>query len=257
MTIRTLIIDDEDAARSRLRNLVAAHSNLEIIGEARDGLEAVNLIVASKPDLLFLDVQMPGLDGFEVLRTLPTEGIWPLVVFATAFDRYAMDAFEANAVAYLLKPISREKLAVAIERAERLLATPDARTADKAQVRAVASTVQPPLQQIVARHRDRYLLVPLHDVCFFKIEDGLVRVKTHKNLYRTDYNLVDLEPRLPNGTFIRVHRGTIANRTKIAEVAPMFKGTFMLIMSDEERTEIQVSERQSKVVRELLELRPG
>lgn len=256
VTIRTVIIDDEEAARSRLRKMLAAFADIEIVAEASDGLEAVDLIVQSKPDLIFLDVQMPALDGFEVLRTLPMDDAWPLVIFATAYDRYAMDAFEANAVAYLLKPINREKLALAIERVQRLLTTPHERVEDQTQTRSLASAVQRPLRHVVARHRDRYLLIPLDDVCFFRIEDGLVKVGTNKSVFRTDYNLVDLEPRLPSDTFLRVHRGTIVNRHKIAEVAPLFKGAFVLIMNNEERTEIQVSERQSKAVRELLELRP-
>lgn len=256
MSIRTLIVDDEAAARSRLRKVLAPFERLDIIDEARDGVEAVERIVRLAPDLIFLDVQMPGLDGFEVLRSLPVEHKWPLVIFATAYDEYALEAFDANAVAYLLKPVNRDKLRVAVERAERLVASADDLAVAHLQLRSVVRSTQHELQHVVARLRDRYLMVPIDEVCFFRVEDGVVKVKTDSNLYRTDYNLVDLEARLPNPPFLRVHRSIIVNGRRIAEVAPMFKGTYMLVMNDRERSEIQVSERQSKLVRELLQLRP-
>jgi two-component system, LytTR family, response regulator len=211
--------------------------------------------VRDSPDLVFLDVQMPGLDGFEVLRTLPADVRWPLVVFATAYDEYALAAFEANAVGYLLKPIDREKLERVVERARQLSGRADDAT-DLAQLRTLAQATRRPLQHVVARLRDRFLLLPLEDVCFFRVEDGLVKVKTDAQLYRTDYNLSDMEDRLPDPPFFRAHRSIIVNADKIAEIAPLFKGSYMLVMSDKERSEIQVSERQSKLVRELLQLRP-
>jgi DNA-binding LytR/AlgR family response regulator len=251
MPVKTLIVDDEDAARSRLRKLLATFEGLEIVGEARDGLEAVDLIVRLSPDLVFLDVQMPGLDGFEVLRTLPGEARWPLVVFATAYDEYALAAFEANAVGYLLKPVGREKLERVVERARQICAR-GSDDPDVAQLRTLAQATRRPLQHVVARLRDRYLLLPLEDVCFFRVEDGLVKVKTAAQLYRTDYTLSDIEDRLPDPPFFRAHRAFIVNAQKIAEIAPLFKGSYMLVMNDKERSEVQVSERQSKLVREML-----
>lgn len=256
MTIRTLLIDDEEAARSRLRKLLTPLATVEIVDEGRDGIEAVALIAAHRPDLVFLDVQMPGLDGFEVLRSLPQATQWPLVIFATAYDQYALAAFEANAVAYLLKPIDREKLQVAIARIERLLNDQQDAASTREQMHALTASTRRDLQQVVARSRDRYLLLSLDDVFFFRMEDGFVKVKTSAGVYRTDYSMVDLEERLP-GSFLRVHRSVIVNRFKITEVEPLFKGSYMLILGDRDRTEIQVSERQSKFVRELLELRGG
>lgn len=255
MIIKTLVIDDEDAARSRLRRLLADFPQLEVLDEARNGIEAVEMVSRLVPDLIFLDVQMPGLDGFEVLRSLPPESRWPLIVFATAFDQYALAAFEANAVGYLLKPIDREKLRLSIERAERLLENPQAGTLAQTQLRQLASSTSSELRHVVARSRDRYIMVALDHVRFFRVEDGMVKVKTANQLLRTDYNLIDLEQRLPPSQFMRVHRSVIVNRTKIAEVAPLFKGSFMLLMDDDDRTEIQVSERQAKSIRELLHLR--
>jgi two-component system, LytTR family, response regulator len=253
MSIKTLIVDDEAAARSRLRKMLAPFGQISIAGEARDGVEAVALIEREQPDLVFLDVQMPGLDGFEVLRTLPHAIRWPLLVFATAFDQYALRAFEANALAYLLKPIAREKLAHAIERAERLLGDTARAAEERTRIGALAEATRGPLRQIVGRLRDRYVLVPLEDVCFFRVEDGMSQVYTATRGYRTDYVLGDLEERLPDPPYFRAHRSAIVNLSKVAEVAPMFNGTFMLIMNDQQRTEIQVSERQSKRVRELLQ----
>jgi DNA-binding LytR/AlgR family response regulator len=256
MPVKTLIVDDEDAARSRLCKLLATFGSIDIVGEARDGLEAVDLIVRAAPDLVFLDVQMPGLDGFEVLRTLPAEMRWPLVVFATAYDEYALAAFEANAVGYLLKPIDREKLERVVERAQQLTGPKNDGT-EMTHLRTLAQATRRRLQHVVARLRDRYLLLALEEVYFFRVEDGLVKVKTDTHLYRTDYNLSDIEDRLPDPPFFRAHRSIIVNAAKVAEVAPLFKGSYMLVMSDKERSEIQVSERQSKLVRELLQLRPA
>src|SRR4030095_4808447 len=122
MKLRTLIIDDEASARSRLRKLLSAYSEVEIVGEAQDGLEALNRIAETEPDLLLLDVQMPAQNGFEVLDTIPVNRI-PLVIFATAYDEYALAAFAANAIGYLLKPIKQERLNLAIPRASKLLNT--------------------------------------------------------------------------------------------------------------------------------------
>ena len=252
MKIKTLLIDDEEAARSRLRKLLAPFERIKIIGEAREGAEA---IAGMTPDLVFLDVQMPGCDGFEVLRNLPTDKPWPLVIFATAYDQYALDAFGANAVGYLLKPIDRDRLASAIERVEQLLSGGGDTAIAQSQVQSLVQATRRELKHVVARLRDRYLLLPLDEICVFRMEDGLVKVQTATQLYRTDYNLVDLEPRLPNPPFFRVHRAAIVNGSKIAEIAPLIKGSYMLIMNNRDRTEIQVSERQSKLVRELLELR--
>ncbi|HMY74740.1 MAG TPA: response regulator, partial [Blastocatellia bacterium] len=147
MKLRTLLIDDEASARSRLAKLLAAHTEIVIVAEAADGIAALEQIEEAKPDLIFLDVQMPGLTGFELLRALPPEAPLPLVIFATAYDQYALDAFEANAVSYLLKPINRERLAQAVERACKLKAN-DAQTAAERDRLRQLTAAAPPLQQI-------------------------------------------------------------------------------------------------------------
>ena len=253
MDIRTLIVDDEAAARSRLRKLLAPFSQLNIVGEARDGVEALDLIARLQPSLVFLDVQMPGLDGFEVLRSLPATTKWPLVIFATAFDQYALAAFESSAVGYLLKPINRDKLATAIERATTLLAHPQSKSEERARVQELQQLGRAQLRHIVARTRDRFVLVPLNEVYFLRVEDGVVKVKTQSATLRTDYSIGDLEARLPNPPFFRAHRSVLVNASMIAEISPMTKGSFLLTMKDQQRSEVQVSERQSKTVRELLD----
>ena len=252
MTIRTLIIDDEAVARSRLRRLLAVHTQIAVVGEAHDGIEAVALVERERPELVFLDVQMPGLNGFEVLRSLPSSAPSPLVVFATAFDQYALRAFEANAVGYLLKPIGREPLALAIERVQRLLGDSAQADTERTRLGALVSATRVPLTQVVGRLRDRYVLVSLDEVRFFRVEDGVVHVNTAARTFPTNYALADLEARLPDPPFFRAHRSAIVNLREVAEVAPMIKGSFVLIMNDQQRTEIQVSERHAKRVRELL-----
>jgi DNA-binding LytR/AlgR family response regulator len=176
------------------------------------------------------------------------------VIFATAFDQYALAAFEANAVGYLLKPINREKLGAAIDRAAQLLANPQRVAKEETRLREFAKEASKELRQIVAQTRGRYLLIPLEDVCFFRMEDGLTKAKTDTAFHRVDYSLTDLEARLPDPPFFRAHRSTIVNLQKVKEIAPMFKGAYVLIMKDREGTEIQVSERHSKYVRDLLKM---
>jgi DNA-binding LytR/AlgR family response regulator len=254
MKLRTLIVDDEASARSRLRKLLAAHPEIEIVAEAADGVEALAAIAQSKPDLVFLDVQMPGLTGLEVLQSLPADASRPLVIFATAYDQYALEAFEANAVSYLLKPINRERLAAAVERAARLAANPAGTSDEQARIRRATEAAAPPLQQIVARRRDRFLLLPLDQIVLFEVENGVVRVRTESDRYWTDYQINDLEARLPDPPFFRAHRAAIVNLGKVKEIAPMMKSTFLLVMNDKEGCEVQVSERQSKRLRQTLQL---
>ncbi|HEX8998532.1 MAG TPA: LytTR family DNA-binding domain-containing protein [Blastocatellia bacterium] len=253
MKLRTLIIDDEAPARSRLTKLLAAHPEIEVIGEAADGIAALEQIEQAKPDLIFLDVQMPGLTGFEALRALPPDAVPPLVIFATAFDQYALDAFEANAVSYLLKPINRERLAQAVERACKLKASEPQIAAEHERIRQLTDAAAPPLQQIIARRRDRFVLLRLDQICFFELADGTVKVKTDTDTYWTDYQINDLEARLPDPPFFRAHRSAIVNMRKVKEIAPLMKSSFLIVINDQAASEIQVSERQSKKLRQMLQ----
>lgn len=246
-------MDDEAPARSRLRKLVAAHPEIEIVAEAADGIAAVEQIEQLKPDLVFLDVQMPGLTGLEVVRALPKDAALPLIIFATAYDQYALDAFESNAVSYLLKPINRERLAQAIERASKLKSS-EAQTAEEHErLHKLTNTAAPPLEQIVARRRDRFVLLRLDQICCFEISGGTVKVKTESDCYWTDYQLNELEERLPDPPFFRAHRSAIVNLQKVKEFALSQRSSYLIVMNDQAATEIHVSERQSKKLRQLLQ----
>ena len=252
MKLKALIIDDEVSARSRLKKLLAAHPQIVIVGEAEDGIEAIARIESSKPDLIFLDVQMPSLTGFEVLEALPKTMELPLIIFATAYDQYALDAFEANAISYLLKPINRERLAQAVERAAKLKSGEE-RKAEQQRIRQLSNETARRLRQVIARRRDRFVLLRLDQICFFMVEDGIVKAKTEDDSYSTDYQINDLEARLPEGHFFRAHRSAVVNLSKVKEIAPFIKSTYLIVMKDRAASEIQVSERQSKKLRQILQ----
>lgn len=253
MEIRALIADDESSARSRLRKLLASHPSVVVEAEAQDGLAALQAIQQYRPDVVFLDVQMPVLNGFEVVQALTPEAI-PLIVFVTAYDEYALAAFEANAVAYLLKPVAQSRLQTVVQRLEQIARTPGEVPQELSRANAAARSQPQPLHHVLALQRDSYLLLPLKDVCFFRVEDGVTKVKTSTVLYRTNYAIGDLESRLPSPPFFRAHRSIVANLDMVAAISPMFKGSLLLTMKDAQNSEIQVSERQTKVVREMLQL---
>jgi two-component system, LytTR family, response regulator len=258
MPISALIADDEAAARSRLRKLLAAHPAIAVEAEAHDGVAALEAIQQHRPAVAFLDVQMPGLNGFEVVQALSPERLppaaMPLIVFVTAYDEYALAAFEANAVAYLLKPVAPPRLAAVVQRLEQLARNPAETSQQRQRTSLVAHSRPQPLHHVLARQRDGYLLVPLTDVCFFRVEDGVTKVKTATAIYRTNYAIGDLDSRLPSPPFFRAHRSIIANLDMVATISPMFKGSLQLTMKDAQASEIQVSERQASAVREMLQL---
>ncbi|HEX5736159.1 MAG TPA: LytTR family DNA-binding domain-containing protein [Blastocatellia bacterium] len=253
MRLKTLIIDDEGSARSRLRKLLKDHPEIEVTGEAADGLEAISQIERLRPDLIFLDVQMPGLSGLEVLQALPKKTALPMVIFATAYDEYALAAFDANAIGYLLKPVNRDRLRQAISRAAALIASADEASDERRRLENVVSQSATAPRQIVARKRDRLVLLALEDIYFFRLEDGILRAKTEAETYWTDYQIGELEKRLPDPPFFRAHRSVIVNLDRVKEIAPFFKSTYLLVMKDRQATEIQTSERQSKKLHEWLE----
>lgn len=253
MPIRALIADDEASARSRLRKLLAPYPFELIDGDAHDGLAALDAIQKHRPQVLFLDIEMPGLDGFEVVQALAPE-LMPLIVFVTAYDDHALAAFDANAVAYLLKPVVEDKLRSVVSRIQQLVGSPGELSQQVARASVLAGSNPKPLHHVLAVQREGYLLIPTAEACYFQVEDGVTCVKTATSSYRTNYSIGDLEARLPSPPFFRAHRSTIANLERVARVNPMFKGALLLTMKDARASEIQVSERQAKRVRELLEL---
>jgi DNA-binding LytR/AlgR family response regulator len=251
--MRSLIIDDEASSRSRLARLLKKHSDVEVIGEAADGLEAVRQIEQLRPDLIFLDIEMPGLTGFEVLQSVSGAPL-PLVIFITGYDRHALAAFEANALAYLLKPVEPDRLVQAIERARRLHATASEKENERQTVLRIARESPKMLRRIVCRKRDSLVLVPPEQIFWFRVEDGIVKAKTAADVFWVNYKLSELEAALSNELFFRARREVLLNIAKIKEIKPYFKSGFLLIMADTAATEIAVSERQ---VRPLRDRMPG
>ena len=253
MPISALIADDEASARSRLRKLFAPYSFELLEGDAHDGVAALEAIQKHRPQVVFLDVEMPGLNGFEVVEALTPE-VMPLIVFVTAYDEHALAAFEANAVAYLLKPVVEDRLRTVVSRIEQLVRSPGDVAQEAARTSAVATATPQPLRQVLALQPEGYVLIPLNEVCSFQVEDGVTRVKTATASHRTNYAIGDLERRLSVPPFFRAHRSTIVNLDKVAKITPMFKSSLLLTMKDSKASEIQVSERAAVNLRELLQI---
>jgi DNA-binding LytR/AlgR family response regulator len=248
--VRALIVDDEESARSRLARQLAACPRVSIEGEAENGLAALNQIVALKPDVVFLDIEMPGMNGFEVLRNLPPDAIPPHVVFVTGFDQHALAAFDANAVAYLLKPVEQGRLAQVVERLERFQARDLKEDRDRSA--RVAAALAPPIRQVVARQRGRFVLLRPSDVVFFKIDQGVTRAFTARESFTCDFQINELEAGLPAEEFFRASRAELINLYHIKEVRPFLKSTFLVIMKYAAHTEIQVGERRAKALRQAI-----
>lgn len=248
--MKSLIIDDEPPARARLARMLAAHpAAVSVIGEARDGLEALEKISGMRPDLVFLDVEMPGLNGIQILQSLPENSRPPLVIFTTGYDQHAMAAFEANAIAYLLKPIEAERLAQALDRAWRIHSFEEQRGLEQRTLSSFIQSIPSQLRQVVGRKRDRSFLISPEEIIFFRADDGIVRAYTATERYWVSYQLNYLETCLPGEVFFRAHRSAIVNLTKVKEMRHYSKSSFLLVMSDQTQTEIKVSDRQAALLR--------
>ncbi|WP_322084554.1 LytTR family DNA-binding domain-containing protein [Burkholderia sp. BCC1972] len=247
--LRTLLIDDEQASRLRLRRLLARRPDVEIIGEARDGLEATELIERLRPDLIFLDVQMPGLDGFDVLRAIAPTVPLPLVIFVTGYDEYALSAFQARALAYLLKPVEEEVLNAMVERAYGIHSYQEQLAEHDEKVRGMLNEVPAVVRHIVARKAERLLLLEPTDICFFWMDAGILRVKTQAEQYWVNYAIGDLERSLSESGFFRTHRSTLVNLHKVSEIHATARSAFQLVMKDDQQSRIDVSERQARALR--------
>jgi two-component system LytT family response regulator/two-component system response regulator LytT len=279
MTLTALIIDDEQLAREELAYLLAQVGGVDVVAQGANGIEAVELIEEHHPDLVFLDVQMPGLDGFAVIQRLmdlrakagpgadgDAEPL-PQIVFATAYDQYAVRAFDVNAVDYLLKPFDRARVEQAVERARRRLApaAPGSSPGSlpESQIDALLRLLNRPQgtarapqpAKLIVQAQSRLLLIDQAEICFAAIDEGVIRVATltfegHSKC-RTLEELLDLlDPTL----FWRAHRGFVVNINHIREVVPWFKSSYQLRMNDKRQTEIPVSRAQTRRLRELFNL---
>jgi two-component system response regulator LytT len=262
MPLTALIIDDEPLARQELQYLLERAGGVEVLAQGTNGIEAVELIREHKPDVVFLDVQMPGLDGFAVLKKLLDRKVpMPQVVFATAFNQYAVRAFEVNAVDYLLKPFDRKRVMQTIEKAMARRSAPAGSASDAkldALLRLVEEQAQGPKSQsgkVIVRAQSRLLLVDQGEICFASIEDGTISVVTRTVEGQSNCRtLEELMDQLDPETFWRAHRSFVVNIQHIREVVPWFKSSYQLRMDDPQKTEIPVSRAQTKRLRELFNL---
>jgi two-component system LytT family response regulator/two-component system response regulator LytT len=292
MSLSALIIDDEQLARDELKYLLDSVGGVDVVGQGANGIEAVDLIEEHHPDLVFLDVQMPGQDGFAVIqqlmernraKTTGTDSIGtgagkeaaplPQFVFATAFDQYAVRAFDVNAVDYLLKPFDRARVIEAVERVKARIAAggqtaaeaPDAeiesqlvrllRLLHRQEGRPQSADHARPPAKLIVQAQSRLLLVDQAEICFAAIDEGVIRIVTRtlegQSKCRTLEELLEL---LDPARFWRAHRGFVVNIDQIREVMPWFKSSYQLRMNDKQQTEIPVSRAQTKRLRELFKL---
>jgi two-component system LytT family response regulator len=262
-SLRTILIDDEPLAISRLRRLLDKHHDtVEIIGEAANGAEGLTLIEAERPDLIFLDIEMPLLSGFDMLSRLTA---MPMVVFATAFDQYAIRAFEENSIDYLLKPIEAERLARTIQKIRTFVERSDTSQAMTnpmtesvmkllAQMQLSATPAKKEIHSISVKTGEKILLIPLSDIAYFEAEDKYVFLATTDGQkFLTTYTLTTLNEKLPD-TFVRVSRSAMVNRHRITEIHRHFDGKFMLAMSDKKGTKLTSGSTYGEAVRQLMEL---
>jgi two-component system LytT family response regulator/two-component system response regulator LytT len=251
---QAVVVDDEPPAREELCYLLEQVGGVEIVGQAADGIDALALIEAARPHAAFLDVQMPGLTGFEVARLLVDRQVPTNVVFVTAFDQYAIDAFEVNAVDYLLKPVEQDRLARSVRRlADRVGVT----QADDRVERLVRMVVdrQQQRSQLALRVGEHLLLVHAEDLIFASMEGDTIQVVTSHLTGTSNYRTLDeLQARLDPAVFWRVHRSHLVNINKIKEIVPWFSRNYVLRMTDSKGTEIPVSRSQTKRLRDYLKL---
>lgn len=278
MTLSALIIDDEQLAREELQYLLDSLGGVDVIAQGGNGIEAVELIEEHHPDLVFLDVQMPGLDGFAVIKRLielNRAGRLPLpqIVFATAYDQYAVRAFDVNAVDYLLKPFDRNRVQQALARVHSRIDSGAAIGPGSPSLSPAESTVETQLEELlrvlnrpqgaarnapaklVVQAQSRLLLIDQADICFAAIDEGVIHVSTqnfegHSKCRTLEELLEQLDPAL----FWRAHRGFVVNINHIREVVPWFKSSYQLRMNDKKQTEIPVSRAQTRRLRELFNL---
>jgi two-component system, LytTR family, response regulator LytT len=256
--LRTVVVDDEGLAREELCFLLGQIPGIEVVAQAGDGPAALEVISEQQPDLVMLDVQMPGLTGFEVARRLLHSGTEAHLVFVTAYDRHAIEAFDVNAVDYLLKPVEAERLATAVDRVRRRLSTERGNMSAPAGVERVLQLLgdrQNRPEQLAVKVGDRFLLLHTDEVVHASVEDDVITVVTNSLSGTSNYRTLDeLQARLDPGVFWRVHRSHLVNINKIREIVPWFSRNYILKMKDAKGSEIPVSRSQTKRLREYLRL---
>ena len=263
-TVVAVLVDDEQLARDELGYLLGRVGGVAVIGQAGNGVDALSTIDRLQPDVVFLDVQMPGLTGFEVARRMANKRTASHIIFVTAYDQHAIEAFEVNAVDYLLKPVDPARLEVALERARRRIATD--RPAPRDGAAGVTSAELEKIVRLVSEHQsrrerlaikvgERFLLVQAEEIVYASLADEGLTVVTDQHRGVSNYRTLDeLHERLDPAVFWRVHRSHLVNINKIKEIVPWFSRNYILRMKDEKSTEIPVSRTQTRRLREYLKL---
>jgi two-component system, LytTR family, response regulator LytT len=249
-TLTTLVVDDEQLARDELSFLLRDFPEIEVVATGSNGLEAVKMIQELEPELCFLDVHMPGLDGLGVVRQLREKQVeLPHFIFVTAYDQYAVEAFRLEALDYLLKPVEKSRLAETIERAMRIIQ--DRKPPEAPAAKAPAA----PRSKLLVRFNSRNWIVDANDVIYATIDNGLITLVSTQIEGHSSYRTIeDLQANLDRDMFWRVHRSYLVNINKIREVVPWFKSSYQLRMDDRKHTEIPVSRVQTRRLRELFKL---
>jgi two-component system LytT family response regulator/two-component system response regulator LytT len=246
VSIPTVVADDEAPALDELLYLLKSFPEIEVVGTATNGLEALKRIEELEPDLVFIDVQMPGLDGLRLIERLHEEKApVPAFVLCTAYEQYALEAFRMEALDYLLKPVTRERLAVTIERVKRTMLEPE----------PAAAPAAPQVRKLLIRSGGRNLIVDAADVIYARIEDGLITITAAQAEGESNFKtLEELQSNLDPAVFWRPHRSYLVNIHHIREVIPWFKSSYQIRMDDRKGTVIPVSRVQTRRLRELFRL---
>jgi two-component system LytT family response regulator/two-component system response regulator LytT len=263
ISLKVMVVDDEQHARDELRYQLEQVGDVEVVAQAGNGIEALAAVERFDPDLVFLDIQMPGLSGFEVARRLLDQDAEPpALVFVTAFDQHAIEAFEVNAVDYLLKPVDSARLEQALTRARRRLSSerpgPVAAPPLNDQLEQIVKMManrQVRREQVAVKVGEKFVLVQADDIIYASLADESINIVTGQVTGASNYRtLDDLQARLDPEVFWRVHRSHLVNINKIKEIVPWFSRNYILRMKDAKATEIPVSRSQTKRLREYLKL---
>jgi len=257
MSLTAIVVDDEQLAREELCYMLEQLGNVEVVAQAGNGLEAVGIVERFGPDVVFLDVQMPGLSGFEVAHRLIQNGSSPNIIFVTAFDKYAIEAFEVNAVDYLLKPVDGTRLERALDKARKRVAAPkDLPLNDQVErIVQLMSERQSKRERVAVKVGERFLLVQAEEIIYASLTDDSINIVTSQLAGTSNFRTLDeLQSRLDPSVFWRVHRSHLVNINKVKEIVPWFSRNYILRMKDAKATEIPVSRAQTKRLREYLRL---
>ncbi len=250
MSLKTLIVDDEPVARKILRDELELIPNVEIVGEADNGSAALDSIARYQPDLVLLDLQMPVMGGFEVVRNLSSGTHMPVIIVVTAYDKFALQAFEAGAIDYLLKPIRHERLVHAVERASRLTGTEAVERLAQLQSIADQPVEGPRTRRIVGRLGEEYFLLRADEIYAFEAEGDIVWIVTAKRKYQATQTLKALGERLQNAGFRRIHRNAIVNVDHVRKMSALSSQRWLITLNNDR--ELIASKRQARGVRQFL-----